>query len=240
VKGQLARRARRAYGRGVTGALLLFEPEQGSREYLARNLRDDGFEVLGAARNREALDLVERARPDLVVATGIELCSRLREGEPGRTWDRNVPVIVVTQPSSDPVDRVRALERGADDVLERPVAYLELVARIRAILRRTAGGGEEWIAAGDIVVDRRTRRVLVRGVPVELAGREFELAARLATDPTRVWTKGELLRDVWGFRSDGLTRTVDSHACRLRRKLRRNDTDRFVVNVWGVGYRLLE
>jgi DNA-binding response OmpR family regulator len=224
----------------VAGALLLFEPEQGSREYLARNLRDDGFEVLDAARNWEALDLVERARPDLVVATGIELCRRLREGEPGRTWDRNVPVIVVTPPSSDPVERVRALDRGADDVLERPVAYLELVARIRAILRRTTAGGEERIAAGDIVVDRRTRRVLVRGAPVELAGREFELAARLASDPTRVWTKGELLRDVWGFRSDGLTRTVDSHACRLRRKLRRTDSDRFVVNVWGVGYRLLE
>jgi DNA-binding response OmpR family regulator len=77
-------------------------------------------------------------------------------------------------------------------------------------------------------------------VPVRLAGREFELAARMASDPTRVWTKDELLRDVWGFRSDGMTRTVDSHACRLRTKLRRADTDTFVVNVWGVGYRLLE
>jgi DNA-binding response OmpR family regulator len=224
----------------VGGALVLFEPEQGSREYLARNLRDDGFEVLGATRNREALDIVERARPDLVVATGLDLCQRLREGEPGRTWDRNVPVIVVTHRSSDPIERVRALERGADDVLQRPVAYHELVARIRAILRRTSSGGDERIEAGDLVVDRRTRRVLVRGTPIELAGREFELAARLAADPTRVWTKGELLRDVWGFRSDGLTRTVDSHACRLRRKLRIAESDRFVVNVWGVGYRLLE
>jgi DNA-binding response OmpR family regulator len=82
--------------------------------------------------------------------------------------------------------------------------------------------------------------VRVRGVPVPLPGREFELAARLATDPTRVWTKSELLRDVWGFRSNGHTRTVDSHACRLRRKLRLAEGDRFVVNVWGVGYRLLE
>jgi DNA-binding response OmpR family regulator len=224
----------------VAGALLLFEPEQGSRELLEQNLRDDGFEVLGATRDGEALDLVERTRPDLVVATGLELCRRLREGEPGRTWDRNVPVIVVTQPSSDPVDRVRALERGADDVLQRPIAYLELVARIRAVLRRTATNGDERIEAGDIVIDRRTRRVHVRGVPVQLPGREFELAARLASDPGRVWTKSELLRDVWGFRSNGLTRTVDSHACRLRRKLRLDEDDRFVVNVWGVGYRLLE
>ncbi len=224
----------------MAGAVLLHEPETSSREYLERQLRDDGFDVLGATRNWEALDLVERARPDLVVATGIELCRKLREGEPGRTWDRNVPVIVVTQRTADPVDRVRALDRGADDVLERPVAYVELVARIRAILRRTLTGDEERIEAGDLVIDRRTRRVLVRGTPVRLAGREFELAARLASDPTRVWTKGELLRDVWGFRADGLTRTVDSHACRLRAKLRVAESDTFVVNVWGVGYRLLE
>jgi len=229
-----------AYRRGVPSALLLHEPEPESREYLEHHLRDDGFEVLGATRSREALDLVERARPDLVVATGTELCRQLREGQPGRTWNRNVPVIVVTAPRSDPVERVRALERGADDVLERPVAYAELVARIRAVLRRAAPGDEQRIEAGDLVVDRRTRRVLVRGVPVRLAGREFELAARMASDPTRVWTKDELLRDVWGFRSDGMTRTVDSHACRLRAKLRRADTDTFVVNVWGVGYRLLE
>lgn len=224
----------------MAGALLLFEPERGSREYLTRNLRDDGFEVLGATRNREALELAEQARPDLVVATGTELCRRLREGEPGRSWDRNVPVIVVTAPSSDHIARARALEHGADDVVQRPVAYLELVARIRAILRRTASNGEERFEAGDLVIDRRTRRVLVRGVSVELSGLEFALAARLATDPNRVWTKGELLRDVWGYRSNVLTRTVDSHACRLRLKLRLSDTDRYVVNVWGVGYRLLE
>jgi DNA-binding response OmpR family regulator len=224
----------------VTGALVLHEPEPSSRLYLERQLRDDGFEVIAATRSWEVLDLVERARPDLVVATGLDLCRRLREGEPGRTWNRNVPVIVVTNAGPDPVDRVRALDRGADDVLERPVAYAELVARIRAVLRRTAAAPDGRIHAGDIVVDQRTRQVLVRGTPVRLAGREFQLAARLASDPERVWTKRELLRDVWGFRSDGHTRTVDSHASRLRGKLRLAETDTFVVNVWGVGYRLLE
>lgn len=221
-------------------SVLLAEPEPETREYLERNLRDDGFAVLGTGRNGEALDLAERARPHLVLAAELELCRRLRDGEPGRRWDRNVPVIVLAPPRSDPVARVRAFERGADDVVERPIVYLELVARIRALLRRAVPGASEVLDAGDVVVDRRTRSVRVRGTSVQLAGKEFELAAMLASDPRRVFTKDELLRDVWGFRSAARTRTLDSHASRLRRKLRLAEDDRFVANVWGVGYRLLD
>ena len=224
----------------MPSAVLIHEPELESREYLARHLRDDGFDVLGTGRNGETLDLVERVKPDVVLVTELDLCRRLREGEPGRRWDRNVPVIVLAPAEADPVDRVRALDRGADDVLGRPIAYVELVARIRALLRRTSPAPHDVINAGEIVVDRRTRQVLVRGTPVKLAGKEFELAAKLASEPSRVWTKDELLRDVWGFRSAAATRTVDSHASRLRRKLRLVEHDRFVVNAWGVGYRLLD
>lgn len=224
----------------MRAAVLLAEPETETRDYLERQLRDDGFDVLGAARNGDALDLVERLRPALVLTAELDLCRRLREGEPGRRWDQNVPVIVLARPNADPADRVRAFERGADDVIERPIVYLELLARIRALLRRALPQRVEVITAGEVVVDRRTRQVRVRGKPISLASKEFELAAKLASEPERVFTKDELLRDVWGFRSDGLTRTVDSHACRLRRKLRLADGDRFVVNVWGVGYRLLE
>ncbi|HEY7730589.1 MAG TPA: response regulator transcription factor [Gaiellaceae bacterium] len=220
--------------------LLLVEPEPETREYLARNLADDGYAVLGTGRNGEALDLAERARPHLVLAAELDLCRRLRQGEPGRRWDRNVPVIVLAPAESDPVARVRAFERGADDVIERPIVYLELLARIRALLRRAVPGSAEVLEAEAVVVDRRTRLVHVRGTPVQLAGKEFELAATLASEPRRVFTKDELLRDVWGFRSAGRTRTLDSHASRLRRKLSLADGDRFVVNVWGVGYRLLD
>ena len=224
----------------MPSAVLIHEPEPESREYLARHLRDDGFEVLGTARNGETLDLVESTSPDVVLVAELDLCRRLREGEPGRRWNRNVPVIVLASAEADPVDRVRALDRGADDVVARPIAYVELVARIRAILRRTAPPPLERGDAGEVVVDRRTRQVLVRETPVKLAGKEFELAAKLASEPHRVWTKDELLRDVWGFRSSAATRTVDSHASRLRRKLRLDEADRFVVNAWGVGYRLLD
>jgi len=223
----------------MPNAVLVAEPEDATREYLGRQLRDDGFDVLGASRRSEVLELAERAHPDLVLLGELELCQRLRRGEPGRTWDRNVPVIVLAA-SSDPVERVRALDRGADDAVGRPFAYEELLARIRAVLRRTAAASAEVLVAGDVVVDRRTRVVSVRDTPVKLSAKEFELVARLATDPYRVFTKQDLLREVWGFKALGRTRTLESHASRVRKKLRVANGDRYIVNVWGVGYRLLE
>lgn len=223
----------------MSSAVLVAEPESATREYLGRQLRDDGFDVLGAARRSEALDLVERAHPDLVLLAELDLCLSLRRGEPGRNWDRNVPVILLA-PSSDPVERVRALDRGADDVIGRPFAYEELLARIRALLRRSGANSPEVLVADGLTIDRRTRRVTVRDTTVALSAKEFDLLTRLAIEPSRVFTKEELLREVWGFRALGRTRTLESHASRLRRKLCLDDGDRFVVNVWGVGYRLLE
>lgn len=223
----------------MPSAVLVAEPEPDTREYLGRQLRDDGFDVVGAARRSEALELVESTRPDVVLLAELDLCQRLRRGEPGRSWDRNVPVIVLAS-SADHVERVRALERGADDVLARPFAYDELLARIRALIRRTAPRAGDSLVAGDLVLDRPTRRVHVRDTLVELSAKEFELVATLAADPYKVHTKAELLRDVWGYKSMGRTRTLESHASRIRKKLRIDPGDNFVVNVWGVGYRLLE
>jgi DNA-binding response OmpR family regulator len=151
-----------------------------------------------------------------------------------------VPVIVLTDAGADPVERVRAFERGADDVAAREV-YPELLARIRAVLRRSAAGPADVLEVGELVVDRRARQVRVRDVPVPLAAREFDLAVKLATDPRRVFGKDELLRDVWGYGGRLVTRTVDSHASRLRSKLRAAGAELpYVINVWGRGYRLLE
>ena len=223
----------------MPSAVLVAEPEHETREYLGRHLRDDGFDVLGAPRRSEALELAESARPDVVLLAELDLCLRLRRGEPGRTWDRNVPVIVLA-PSSDPVERVRALDRGADDVVGRPFAYEELLARIRALIRRSAPAARDVLVAGDLVVDRPTRRVRVRDVSVFLSAKEFELVAKLASEPYRVFTKEELLREVWGYRALGRTRTLESHASRVRKKLCIDPEDTFVVNVWGVGYRMLD
>ena len=224
----------------MTAALLLAEPEATTRSYLERQLANDGFHVLQAAFGGEALALVERTRPDLVLCSELDLCARLREGEPGRTWNRNVPVIVLGSEEADAVDRVRAFQRGADDYLPRPLVYDELLARIRAILRRTAPPSPEVVEIGDLTLDRPARVAMVRGETVHLAGKEFELLSALAQEPHRVFTKDELLRDVWGYRSFTRTRTLDSHVSRLRQKLERAPDDRFVVNVWGVGYKLID
>lgn len=225
----------------MTTAVLLAEPEPETRQRLERHLSADGFRVIEAAWDAQALDRAEQDPPDVVLAAGSDLCRRLREGEPGRRWNRDVPVIVLAGADADPIDRVRAFERGADDVVECHL-YAELVARIHALVRRTAVGPAEIAEVGDLVVDRRARQVRVAGVVIRLSGLEFDLVARLASDPRRVFGKDELLRDVWGHHGGRfVTRTVDTHASRLRRKLRAvTGDDRFVVNVWGRGYRLLE
>src|SRR3954447_7804251 len=222
----------------MNAALLVAEPEPATREFLERHLLDDGFDVLGAEAEREALELAERLKPSLVLSSP-ELCRRLREGEPGRSWDRDVPVIVLGVTEADAVDRVRAFDRGCDDFVPRPFVYDELLARIRAVLRRTGRIPGERVAAGPIAIDRATRRVTVHGRAVALAAKEYELLVHLASAPRRVFTKDQLLRDVWGFRSHGRTRTLDSHASRLRRKLAAAGAADCVLDVWGVGYRLL-
>jgi DNA-binding response OmpR family regulator len=228
-------------------ALLLAEPEAEVRGYLEHHLRSDGFDVLGTAVPGEALELAERASPDLVlVATqlgggaGLEVCRRLREGEPGRAWNRAVPVIVLGESRADAVDCVRAFNRGCDDYVERPFHYEELLARIRAVLRRTTPSIPEVLEVGELEIDRIARTVRADGIRVDLSTKEYELLLKLAADPTRVFTKDELLREVWGFRSIGRTRTLDSHASRVRRKIAAVTGTPYVLNEWGVGYRLMQ
>ena len=231
----------------MSAAVLLAEPEPQFRSLLERQLSVAGFSVVEAGAGAEALALAEQALPDLILvgnelpdASAAEICRRLREGEPGRKWNREVPVIVLGGAESDAVDRVQAFERGCDDYLTQPFHHQELVARIRAVLRRAAPDSRQLLVAGEIELDRQTRRVTVVGERIFLAAKEFELLVKLASAPYRVFSKEELLREVWGFRSIGRTRTVDSHASRLRRKLARPGAGPFVINEWGVGYRLLD
>lgn len=227
-------------------SVLLVEGERSSRSFLEQQLTDDGFDVLSADHGAQALSILERADPDLVLldvglpdASGFDVCRRLREGEPGRVWNRDVPVILVSDRGAT-VDRVRGFARGADDYVVKPLVYEELLARMRAVLRRSsAGPRQDRILVRELDIDRRARTVRVAGACVELSAKEYELLVALAAEPERVYRKEELLRDVWGYRSLGRTRTLDSHASRLRRKLAAPGRRPYVLNVWGVGYRLV-
>lgn len=226
-------------------AILVVEREPRVRSFLEQQLADDGFDVLSAEHGGQALDLLESARPDVVLldaelpdGSGFEVVSRLRQGAPGRAWNRNVPVIMVSERSA-PVDRVRGFARGCDDYVPIPFVYEELVARIRAVLRRSSRPVQQLLSVEGLTIDLATRTVRVQGERVCLSGKEYDLLVALAEDPERVYAKEDLLRDVWGFRSLGRTRTLDSHASRLRRKLNPNGSPTYVLNVWGVGYRLV-
>src|SRR5213080_1792825 len=150
----------------MSTALLLAEPELDTRAFLERHLKNDGFRVVDG-----------QARPDLVLLGDTEALDECR------AQHGDVPVIVLGEPASDTVDRVRALDRGCDDFLARPFDYEELLARIRAVLRRTNGNERDLLVAGPIRADIATRCVTVRDRIVPLAGKEYELLLKLMTDP---------------------------------------------------------
>ncbi len=227
--------------------ILVVEDDAATRTFLADNLTADGYELLVADCAREALRLLETKFPDAVVldlglpdADGLDVLRRVRAADgAGARIDPDCPVLVLTGRGAE-LDRVRGFERGADDYMVKPFSYPELRGRIAAVLRRCDRRQRRGrIRVGALELDPVSRDVCVGGTPVALSQKEFALLQTLAADPSRVFTKQELLRHVWGFRTAGSTRTLDSHACRLRHKLGGTGA-RFVVNVWGVGYRLVD
>jgi DNA-binding response OmpR family regulator len=204
-------------------ALLLAEPEPAVRRFLERQLASDGFDVLSFERPEE---LPRATEADVLVL-----------GDPDALDRCVVPdCAVIVLGGADPQTRVRALAR-CDDYLSRPFLYEELVARIHAVLRRRPPQ-QELIDLGELVVDRAARRVCARGREVMLAAKEYALLVKLAQEPDRVYTREHLLRDVWGYRTYVATRTLESHASRIRCKLEQAGLPGYVVNVWGVGYKL--
>lgn len=227
--------------------ILLVEDHTVTRRFLAENLAADGYAVVQSGQLAEAEGLIRTAFPDLAIldlglpdGDGLELLRRVRacERTPGGP-DPDLPVLVLSGRSGE-LDRLRGFRHGADDFVVKPFAYLELHARIAALLRRAQRRpAARRCRIGVLEVDPIERKAWVRGEPVALAKKEFALLRVMASDPDRVFTREELLRTIWGFHDHGATRTLDSHAFRLRRKLGRHG-DRFVVNVWGVGFRLCE
>ena len=227
--------------------VLVIEDDEATAAFLADNLTADGYDVWVVETVAEALRAIERRGPDLALldvglgeASGLEVLDFVRrtDGIAGRV-DRQLPVIVLSGRGSE-VDKLRGFRRGADDYLTKPFSYPELVARIHALQRRSAQRPLRGLTRlGDLVIDAVGRHVEVGGRPVRLSAREFDLLQALAREPSRVFTKRDLLRDVWGFAASGSSRTVDTHACRLRQKLS-GGTRPYVLTVRGIGYRLVE
>ena len=227
------------------GTLVVCEDDDLTREVLCDNLTADRFEVLPAPDAATALGLCRYESPDLLLldltlpdASGLDVLREIRSSGPIPEYDRELPIVVLTGSGSEG-ERVRGLTEGASDYLVKPFHYPELLLRLRNQLERRSAPCRGPTRVGPLSIDPATREVRMGERRVELANKEYELLRALAAEPRRVFTKDELLRDVWGFRSAGRTRTLDSHASRLRRKLD-PERGRFVVNCWGVGYRLVE
>ncbi len=222
-------------------AVLVAEDESAQREVLLYNLEADGFAVIGAADGEEALERAAETMPDIVIldwmlpkVSGIEVCRRLK----AQPKFRMIPIIMLSA-RADELDRVRGLETGADDYMVKPYSIVELMARVRAQLRRTrpstVGASLEF---NEIKVDTEMHRVFVDERPVHLGPIEFRLLLTLIEKPGRVWSREQLLDRVWGRDIYVDTRTVDVHIGRLRKAIGLGRSDYPVRTVRGAGYAL--
>ena len=222
----------------MSGIAVVIEDDDAIASLVGAYLEQAGFEVCRESTGEAGMNAVERRQPRFVVldlglpdADGFEICRRLR-------GSGDVPILILTARDEE-ADRVVGLELGADDYITKPFSPRELVARVRAILRRAdpAPSDERMIELDGLRVDLRRRSVTIDGITVTLRTLEFELLAELARHPGHVVTRDRLLDRVWGVSFAGGTRTVDVHVAQLRKKLGRPD---LIQTVRGVGYRILE
>jgi DNA-binding response OmpR family regulator len=222
--------------------VLVVDDEPIVRDVIVRYLRRDGFETLETGDGDEARRLLERNNPSLVVldvmlpgTDGLELCRWIRTRS-------DLPVIMLTA-RGDEADRIVGLELGADDYVTKPFSPRELVARVRAVLRRmdaAVDGSRGSVAFGDVVVDASTREVTKAGRPLVLTAKEFDLLHFLASHPRRVFSRDQLMERIWGYSAALDTGTVTVHIRRLREKVEDDPSQpAHLQTVWGVGYRLV-
>lgn len=225
----------------IRPTVLLVEDEPAQREMLAYNLEAEGFDVITADNGEDGLILVDENDPDLIVLdwmmpqlSGIEVCRRLKSN----SKTRQIPVIMLSARAEE-VDRVRGLETGADDYVVKPYSVIELMARVKAHLRRIrAAAVGNRLEYGDIVLDPETHKVFRSQSELKLGPTEFRLLSTFMEKPGRVWSRDQLLDRVWGRDIYVDTRTVDVHVGRLRKALCQNGGDDPLRTVRGAGYAL--
>jgi len=225
--------------------VLVVDDEPNIREVVSLYLRRDGHAVVSAGDGDEALRLYQQTQPDLVVLdlmlpglSSLEVCRRLQASQ-------RVPLIMLTAKGEEE-DRIVGLGVGADDYVVKPFSPRELAARVEAVLRRvnetqTVSEAEKVLVFDELEIDPNTREVTVRGEPVALTAREFDLLYHLASQPKRVFTRDQLMEAVWGYTFAAETSTVTVHMRRLREKIESDPTQpRYLHTVWGVGYRFAD
>lgn len=219
--------------------VLIADDEPGIRDLARLYLEKEGFRVVTVADGRKALNHIQQEPPDLLVLDlmmpeldGWEVCRRVRA-------EGNLPILMLTARDQD-IDKIVGLEMGADDYLTKPFNPRELVARVRAILRRAGGNKpshDEVRRVGNLMIDPISRELTVGDQPVNLRAKEFDLLLTLADHPNQVLSRDQLLDLVWGYEFHGQTRTVDVHVAQLRDKLAGSGLE--IETVWGRGYKLV-
>ena len=223
--------------------ILLVEDEKTLAKALKFNLEKEGFRVEVAFDGEEALNAMSGEEPDLVILDlmlpkidGYEVCRSIRRSS-------DVPIIMLTARDED-IDKILGLELGADDYMTKPFNTRELLARIRAILRRTvqqAAAAKNFIKIGDLQIDVIKHKVTVKGREVALTSREYNLLSLLASNPGKVYSREELLEEIWGDDYSGAVRTVDVHIRHLREKIEEFPAEpNIILTVWGAGYKFRE
>lgn len=227
--------------RGDGYVIAVIEDEELIRKSLVMNLELEGFKVITAPDGEEGVTLISQQKPDLIIMDvmmprkdGLQACREIRVA------GISTPLILLTARSTE-VDKVLGLDLGADDYLAKPFGMLELIARVKALLRRIQRVTSiDEVRFSDIVVDFKAYRALKNAEPIELSAREYRLLRYLVSKQGSVVTRDELLDEVWGYNSYPTTRTVDNHIARLRQKIETNiDEPQHILTVHGVGYKFV-
>jgi DNA-binding response OmpR family regulator len=219
----------------------VIEDDESVRTSLVLNLEVEGFKVVTANNGEEGIELVKDKNPDLIILDvmmprkdGLQTCKELRNS------GNSTPIILLTARSAE-VDKVLGLDLGADDYLAKPFSMMELLARVKALLRRTNSTKEiDSVTFDDVVIDFKAYKAEKSKSPIELSAREYRLLRYLVAKRGSVVTRDELLDEVWGYNSYPSTRTVDNHIARLRQKIETNvESPQHILTVHGVGYKFI-
>ncbi|MFC5468125.1 response regulator transcription factor [Cohnella suwonensis] len=221
--------------------LMIVDDDAFIRELIAVHLRREGFHILEAENGQQALRIFEEQTIDLVILDimmpemgGYELCRRLRA-------DRDIPILMVTA-KSESADKMKGFQLGTDDYLVKPFDPMEMVMRVKALLKRYRISASQSIQIGNVQLDRNRLEVKVRGAAdeerISLPLKEFELLFKLASYPGQIFTREQLIEQIWGVDYQGVDRTVDVHINRLRERFTEITNDFRIVTIRGLGYRL--